>query len=331
MLATTLFFVVAHPQAAPAAPQAKPPITLKRVKTFDGLRMTAAAAATSGSRFAVALENRDVKLMDAKTLQGIATMKGHPQAVYGLALNAAGTLLLSGDDTGRIYLWDTKTAKKIREFPRDKAHKRGIQSLAFSPDGKQFASVGKDDVIFVWNTAGGHPIKKILGSTANFYGAAYTPSGSLITGTLKEGARIYAPKTFALAATMTLAGGQGANNLVTNRAGSLAVTCGRDGRGAVWNVASRQRVGYLVGHSDWVMNASVAPSGKFVATSSNDMSVRIWDVKSFKQVGQIDSQSPLGAPITFTGDGNFLITASESDFIQVHAVSPAQPATAAKK
>jgi len=329
MLATTVFLVVSQPAATPA--QAKPPITVKRIKTFDGLRTTAATAATTGTRFAIALENRDIKLMDAKTLQGTATLKGHPQAIFGLAFSPKGEYLLSGDDTGRIYLWDTKKGTKIREFPRDRAHKRGIQSLTFSPDGKQFASVGKDDVIFIWNTAGGHPVKKILGNTANFYGAQYTPSGSLLTGTLKEGGRIYAPKTFALAATMTLAGGQGANNLVTNRAGTLAVTCGRDGKGAVWNIANRQRIGYLTGHSDWVMNATITPNGRFVATSSNDMTVRVWDIKSFKQVAQMDSQSPLGAPVTFTGDGNYLISASESDFVQVWAVSPSQAATPVKK
>ena len=330
MLTTTAFIVatgVSMLQAKPAV-AAPPTVSFKRVKTFDGLRMTAAAAPATGPNFGVALENRDVKLMNAKTLQGFATLKGHPQAVYGLAFSPDGKLVLTGDDSGRIWLWDTKTAKKLREFPRDRGHTRGIQSLTFSPDGKQFASVGKDDVIFIWNTAGGHPIKKLPGNAANFYGAQYTPSGSLIAGTLKEGARLYAPKTFSLAATMTLAGGQGANNVAANRLGSLMVTCGRDGKVAVWNVANRQRVAYLVGHTDWVMNATISPNGKYVATSSNDRSVRVWDMKSYKQVGLLDNQSPLGSPITFTGDGNFLITSSESDFIQVWAVTPTQGAAA---
>lgn len=321
MICTTIAFAaLAQTAKAPATPA----LAAKRTKTFEGLRTVAVAAAPTGTRFAACLENGQVKIMDAKTATGLLTLTGHPQSAYAVTFSPDGKQILTGDETGRIFLWDSKSGKKLKEFLRDKAHKRGIQALAFSPDGKNFVSVGKDDFMFVWSIAGSHPVKSIPGNTANFAGAYFTPAGALVTATLKEGARIYAPKTFALAATLTLPGGQGANSLAVNKLGTLAVTFGRDGKVALWDLKTKQRAASLSGHEDWVMAGAISPNGRVIATSSNDMTVRLWDVKSRKEVVKIERQSPIGSPVVFTADGNFLISTSDSDFVTIYAITPKQ-------
>ena len=102
--------------------------------------------------------------------------------------------LATGDESARIWLWDTKTGKKVREFPRDKGHTRGIQAIAFTKDGKRIATVGQDDVIKIWNTSGGHPTHTIKGVGANFYDARFLPTGGLVTATLAEGMRVLRTK-----------------------------------------------------------------------------------------------------------------------------------------
>ncbi len=313
--------------AALAAPSGQA-VRLAPVRTFDQFRVTALAAAPTGGRIAFATEGREVVMMDASTGQRLRTMTGHPDAVLSLSFNRAGTLLASADATARIYLWDVKTGKKVREFPRTKGHQRGISAIAFSPDGSRLATVGNDDSIRVWRTSGGDPVKAIIGKNDNFYGVAFGPNGALLTGTLKDGLRVYSPGSFNLFATLPVPGGQGVNNIALHPMGLFAVTAGRDGRATLFDVRARQRLTGMQGHGDWVMGAAFSPNGRFVATTSNDANLILWSVASRSQVAKLDGRSYVGSPVAFTGDGRFLVTTTSADAVQIFSVTPPQGAAA---
>lgn len=324
MVATSVFLTAA------LVGQASPSLSVKRLRTLAGLRIVQTAGAPTGSLMALGLENGRVRLIDAATGQTRRELAGHPQPCYGIAFSPDGKLVATGDDAARLWLWDAATGRKIREFPREKGHKRGIQSIRFSPDGRRIATVGKDDVIMIWNTSGGHPTKTVLGSGANFYGGGFLPNGSFLTGTLKEGARLYS-SSFGLAGSWTLPGGQGANDLAFNRTGTLAYTAGRDGKVTIWNVAQRQRIGQVQAHDDWVISLSVAPSGNVLASSSNDRTVKLWNARTGGKLAQLDDMSVVGSPIAFSGSGRYMIAADISDQPAIFELSPAQPAPATRK
>lgn len=321
LLSTTLLL-----QPATTPPQFAP------LRTMQGLRSLTVAPAPTGSRFAASLENRSVRIIEAATGQTLRTFTGHPDSIYGVAWNPAGTILATGDDTARIWLWDVKSGKKIREFTRDRAHQRGIQSLSFSPDGRTLASTGKDDMIVIWNVSTGKPVQRILGKGANFYSAMYSPAGgTLLAPTLNDGLRFYRVADWSVIRKIDNHGGQGALDIATNAVGTLAVTAGRNAAATLIDLRKRERVNSFKGHEDWVIRAALTPNGRFLATSSSDRTVRLWNTSTFQSVKKIEDQSAVGAPITFTRDGRFLVTADVSDFIQIFSVTPAQgPATGSK-
>ena len=310
--------------AAIVNPSVPTAVTVTRVKTFAHIRTTAIAASPKGAVFAVASEDNRVRIMDAVKLTSIHTLDGHPMTPYALAFSRDGKFLLTGDESARIWLWDVKTGKKIREFSRDRGHTRGIQAFAFAPNGKTFASVGKDDVIKIWNTSGGHPTNTIKGVGANFYGIAYLPSGGLVTGTLLEGMRLYAPKGFTLAATLKVGGGEGANEIATNKAGTLGFTAGRDGRVVVWDLKKRTKIGAIKAHSDWVLNIAIAPNGKIGASSASDGHVVVWDVKTLQPLATIPGRAFVDSVVAFTSDGRHILTTDASNALQIHSLSPRQ-------
>ena len=305
---------------------AKPALTLTRTKTMEGVRAVELSSSPVDSRFIACLENNQVRIMDAAGKLASVTLVGHKQPAYAAAFSPDGKQVLTGDEQARIILWDAKTGKLIREFSRDKGHRRGIQSFSFSPDGKQFMSVGKDDVLLVWNLSGGHPVTRVNGEPTNFFGAQYAPTGAVFTGTQVEGMRVLAPKTLSTVAKLILPGGQGANGFAMNKAGTLGVTCGRDGIVTVYDLKKRTRLMGMKGHADYVTSAQFTPSGKFVASGSIDGKVIVWDVKSYKKVTEIDDRSYVGTPVAFTGDGRFLVSLNAFDTVEIHQVSPPQPA-----
>lgn len=303
-------------------------VTLKKIRTIEQFHVTAAATAPTGALIAIASEDNCVRLLDAASGQTRFQMKGHPQAIGAVAFNRAGTIVASGDATARIYLWDTKTGKKIREFPRDKGHTKGIIGIAFNSDGSRVATVGNDDTIKIWKTSGGNPIGTILGSGANLYGIAYTSNGAILTGTLADGLRVYNGSNLQCVAKMPVPGGQGVNNIATNRDGSMAVTAGRDGKLMLWNVGGRKKVQTFAAHNDWIINTAVSPNGKFAASSSVDRTVTLWNLASGAKAAVLADTSPVGSPIGFTGDGKYFICTSLSDGLTIFSVTPGMAGSA---
>lgn len=314
MLATVALTLIAAPIQAP-------PVKVARVKTFDQFRIVSLAAGP-GSTVAFGLEDNSVKVFNTAKLMSVATLGGHPQPVYALSFNKAGTQLLTADVTARIYLWDVKTGKKIKEFSREKGHTKSIKAIAFSPNGLNFATVGDDDFLKVWSVKGAHPVASVAGNAANLYGVGFTPSGSVVTGTLTGEVRVYSIAGN-LVAKMAAPNSNGINGLATNWAGNT-VTASRDGRLVLWNMAAKSKAGSFMGHTDWAINAAISPNGQVGASSGSDGRVSLWQLKTNVKLGTLENQSYVGSPIAFTEDGKNFLTGNASGFLEVYSVTPPQ-------
>ena len=114
------------------------------------------------------------------------------RAVDALALSPDGTMLATGGSSDWVvHLWDARTGASIGDL---KDHLGDITSLAFSPDGKQLASVSADRTGRVWDVAARRPVISIVGHTKEVYALAFT-GDSLVTGGLGGSVRSWDPAT----------------------------------------------------------------------------------------------------------------------------------------
>ena len=74
------------------------------------------------------------------------------EAARALAFSPDGKILASGDEFGKISLWDIAVARRIRQ---DEAHAGIVSVVRFSPDGRQMVSGGCDGAIRLWDVASG--------------------------------------------------------------------------------------------------------------------------------------------------------------------------------
>jgi WD40 repeat protein len=90
--------------------------------------------------------------------------------LYGvnvLAWSPDGAVLAAGESGGNdnrevvIRLFDPRAGRALREFP---AHLNQVNSLSYSLDGKQLASVGWDARVRIWDPASGKRLHQIRGS-----------------------------------------------------------------------------------------------------------------------------------------------------------------------
>jgi len=114
-------------------------------------KFTPSAVAASGSVVAVGGEDMKVRLFDwdGKSLTEAATLEGNKGVVSAIAFSPDGSLLTTGDSTGKIILFDVKERKAITS--RWSFHTGRINSLSWTADGKHCASGSLDTHVYVWS------------------------------------------------------------------------------------------------------------------------------------------------------------------------------------
>lgn len=317
-LRTPSLFVVAALGLTATAPA----FQLQTLRSMTGQRAMVIQPAPTGTRILAGMEDFSVRIIDASNRQTLRTFRDHPQQPMAVAWSRDARWVASGDESGRIFVWNPANGQ--RRHAIQGGHQRGIQALAFDDTGTRLLSVGKDDVIKVWNMNDGKPVSTILGRGANFYAAQFMPrSTDILVATLGKGAVIYAVN-----GTQRTAfgghGGQGCYGVAFAPQSARVVSAGRDNLGQVWDQKTGRRLANLAGHTDWVMHTAVSPNGLLIATGSVDGTVRVWDMRTFRTLATISEQSMVGSPVAFTADGRFLVTLNQFDEIQIHQLTPAQ-------
>lgn len=102
----------------------------------------------NGSWIAVAGAGNHARLLDAETLDSVASLPGAPRRTTSLAVGAGGGILAAGGEDGEIVLWDPATAQVLATAS---AHDSRVSSLDFSPDAAILASAGLDGAVRLWN------------------------------------------------------------------------------------------------------------------------------------------------------------------------------------
>lgn len=293
---------------------------------IQGLRPMAYAAAPTGSKVLVTLEDGGVRIFDAASHQTVRTLAKHKEPANAAAWSPDGFYVATGDETARIWIEDTRSGAKVREY---RTHIRGIQKLSFNMQSRYIASTGKDDEIKVYDLESKSPkeMRGILGKGANFYGGTFSPKQPFMIGTAilaAGGGRLYDAKSGQVTGFLVGHDEQGANDVAFSPQGTRIATAGKDGTVSVLDAKTLKKVGTLRGHGDFVVTAAFSPNGRLLATGSVDRTVKVWDTVTMQKVADIPSQSSVGSPVAFTSDGKTLLTVSDQGFLQINSVSPAQ-------
>jgi WD40 repeat protein/tRNA A-37 threonylcarbamoyl transferase component Bud32 len=161
---------------------------------------------------------------------------------------AVGRSTTHTEDKEVLQLWDVATGKVALTPEAPEGFLHGVNSVAFSPDGKLLAAAvgnygggGASGEVRVWDAATGQPVCNLRGHSECVWGVAFSPDGK-----------------------------------------RLASACGRWDRGRVpgdvkiWDIQTAQELCTLRGHTDTVFGVSFSPDGRRLATAGRD-GLKIWD------------------------------------------------------
>ena len=252
--------------------------------------------------------------LPAGALQRLGTVRFRHNAT-AIAYSPDGKILASGGRDNTIRLFDAASGKEIRRLighaprtfspPADPGNpldllvtatgEGGVNSVAFSPDGKTLASGGWDDTVRLWDVQTGKQIRKIDAHKAMVAHVVFSPDGKVLAsrGGLDGTVRLWDPLTGTRLQQFT-----GLSNINPWRFNfDLALVISPDGKTVaatardtlvLYDVASGAELKRLPSHV-YGITLAYSPDGKLLATGGVDPgddqhSLRILDAADGKEL-----------------------------------------------
>ncbi len=308
--------------AAPAAaglgddtpPTPAPPAPAGRRADFDRWVIDAAYAAdgklllTAGGE-SLLYRAGDVVAWSPADGSRLADLKGHPTAVWAVAISPDGSLAATAGYDGLIKVWDLASREATHDLTK---HKGWVRSLAFSPDGSRLATAGEDGSVVLWDPGSGAEIRTIAAHEGAATCVAFSPDGStLASGGSDKLVAVWDPASGEQRARLE-GHGDAVWAVAYSPDGKTLASCGADRTVRLWNTADNAATATLTGHKDWATSLAFSSDGQRLASGCLDGSVRLWDVPLGR--GQ-EGPEPLASSVwcvAFTPDGSSLFAGTHA-------------------
>lgn len=90
--------------------------------------------------------------------------EGNNHAVTAVAFSPDGTLIASGFEDGRLYLWNVATGERIREY---NGHSGAINQIVFTKDGLRMLTASADRAVILWDVNSGLLLRRYSGHSGS--------------------------------------------------------------------------------------------------------------------------------------------------------------------
>ncbi|OBT42047.1 hypothetical protein VE00_07428 [Pseudogymnoascus sp. WSF 3629] len=194
-------------------------------------------------------------------------------------------------------------------------HSGPVNSVAFSPDGKQVASGSDDNTVRLRNAATGAELQTLKGHSRWVWSVAFSPdSKQVASGSSDNTVRLWNAATGA--ALQTLKGHSGwVKSVAFSLDGKQVASGSGDNTVRLWNAATGAELQTIEGHSGWVKSVAFSPDGKQVASGSGDNTVRLWNAATGVELQTLEGHSGPVNSVAFSLDGKHVASGSDDNTV----------------
>ena len=211
-----------------------------------------------------------------------------------VAFSADGTTLASTRQSGDIWLWDVASGSLARTLS---GHSALVFWLSFSADGATLASGSRwDGTIRLWDVATGESTATL---EEDVRWVSLSPDGTILAADLRWGPMLWDVETWT-----QIPGPQGnVSSMAFSPDGTILALAGLD-LVTLWDVAARETIATLSGHTHGVDLLSFSPDGTTLASGARDGTVLLWDLQllqphpqTLTKLSGLEQQGPAGAQL----------------------------------
>ncbi|MBC7821862.1 MAG: hypothetical protein IAG10_33665 [Planctomycetaceae bacterium] len=223
----------------------------------------------------------------------------HDAAVQSVAANADARWATTGDESGRIRIWEISTGKTMQSFA---AHQAAVTGIIFSPDATTLFSCGRDKTLRAWNVANGGPVGKAVETSSPIQAMTLVNKGEwLVTGGEDGIARVWEAKAIREAsdAVKPLQEIKAHSRAITSLAAlpgtaNEFLSGGTDGLVRRWQAETGKQLSELKNDGP-VVALAISPDGRRIAAAGANV-VTLWSDDG-KPITQLKDDPRLAAKI----------------------------------
>jgi WD40 repeat protein len=250
----------------------------------------------------------------------------HPVALDGAQFSPDGTTVATGGWDGVVRVWNAETGEQLRQATNGDS----VLFVAFSPDGRRIAyaggprfstEVGHDTAVKIWDLATDHK-QALLGHRVTVMCVAFSPDGkTLASGSFDGAVKLWDVATgrelpavntgFSYRIVFTLAFSPDGQQLAVGGMQGLTP------RAEIFNLASRERVRTLEGHSVGVRSVAFSPDGSQIATASFGDQVRVWATTNEPDYLSLEGHNAAVWAVACSGDSRRIATGSFDKTVKI--------------
>jgi WD40 repeat protein len=199
---------------------------------------------------------------------------GHTGNVLTVAFSPDGRRLASGDQNGKIVVWDLSNGTALATLQH---HAERILTAAFSPDGHTLATGNSDGSIRLWNVEQGSPIRELVGHHYGVMGLVFTPDGRTIVSGCADGiVKLWDASTGEERASWRADERAGFSCLACSPDGTLLATGSLHQRVKIWDMANHEEQ-LTLPEQGGVKAVSFADAGRKLMVANGQGGVTMWD------------------------------------------------------
>ncbi|WP_418316092.1 toll/interleukin-1 receptor domain-containing protein [Piscinibacter sakaiensis] len=235
-----------------------------------------------------------------------------PRAVHGVAVSADERLVALALVDNTVQIHRVGSGERLHSL----AHRGTVDAMAFSQDGRQFATgTRQEEMLRLWSIESGSlRWQREQGTMVS--AVAFSPDGSRVAAALfdKQAFDRSAPKGTAGVALWTSLEGKPVARLAHDHDtkaiafspdGTHLVTAGSDRIARVWRIAE-SRVERELAHQFPVESVAFSSDGRLVATGATDHWVRVWSARTGDELARIHHDDSV-AKVRFADDDQSLL------------------------
>lgn len=260
-------------------------------------------SSTSDS-FAVTTGTR-IQIYSNRTRKLVKTITRFSDVAHSGEIRRDGRVLVAGDDTGRIQVFDVKSRAILKTWAQ---HKQPVWTTKFSQtDLTTVLSASDDKTVRLWDLPSNDPVTTFVGHKDYVRCANFMPgsmSNMIVSGSYDSTVKLWDPRTGKNTAVMTFKHAAPVEDVLSLPSGTTVLAAAENSVSVLDLVAARP-LHMITNHQKTVTSMSLAGNGNRLVTGGLEGHVKVFETTGWNVVSSTKYQSPiLSVKVIPSGDAS---------------------------
>ncbi|KAG9254632.1 WD40-repeat-containing domain protein [Emericellopsis atlantica] len=242
--------------------------------------------------FAVTTGTR-VQLFSNKTRKLLKTITRFSDVAHSGELRKDGRVMVAGDDTGKIQVFDINSRAILRTWAQ---HKQPTWSTKFSPTNPTtLLSASDDRTVRLWDLPSSDPTTTFVGHNDYVRCANFMPgtmSNMIVSGSYDSTVKLWDPRTGNNTAVMTFKHAAPVEDVISMPSGTT-VLAAAENTVSVLDIVAARPLHQIANHQKTVTSLSLASGGRRLVTGGLEGHVKVFETTGWNVVYSTKYQSPV--------------------------------------